>query len=212
MSEDNGLTIDTCFVERLSSGDPTPGGGAASAYCGALAGACASMVANLTYANDKFDSIRGALEASVNRLNEINSDLLILVDEDAKSFEPVAKAMKLPKGELRNKKMDDALVLACSVPLEIMQKCIDVIEECDYLAENGAKLAVSDVGCAALMAKAALVSASLNVYVNVRLFSDVAKAAQFKALADNLCEGGVRAADAVYGSVAEKIDAYRLVQ
>ena len=211
MSEDNGLTIDTGFVERLSSGDPTPGGGAASAYCGALAGACASMVANLTYGNDKFDSIRGALEASVNRLNEINSDLLILVDEDAKSFEPVAKVMKLPKGELRNKKMDDALVLACSVPLEIMQKCIDVIEECDYLAANGSKLAVSDVGCATSMAKAALVSASLNVYVNVRLFSDEAKSAQFKALADNLCEEGIRASDAVYASVADKIDAYRLV-
>ena len=211
MSEDNGLTIDTGFVERLSSADATPGGGAASAYCGALAGACASMVANLTYANDKFDSIRGALEASINRLNEINSDLLILVDEDAKSFEPVAKAMKLPKGELRDKKMDDALVLACSVPLEIMQKCIDVIEECDYLAQNGSKLAVSDVGCATSMAKAALISASLNVYVNVRLFSDDTKASQFKALADNLCEEGIRASDSVYATVADKIDAYRLV-
>ena len=211
MSEENGLSIDTEFVERLSSADPTPGGGAAAAYCGALAGACASMVGNLTYNNDKFSQIRGALEESINRLNEINSDLLILVDEDAKSFEPVAKAMKLPKGELRDKKMDDALVLACSVPLEIMQKCIDVIEECEYLANNGSKLLVSDVGCATSMAKAALISASLNVYVNVRLFSDDSKAVQFKSLADNLCEDGTRASDAVYATVADKIDAYRLV-
>ena len=211
MNEDSGLSIDTNFVERLSSADPTPGGGAASSYCAALAGACASMVANLTYENDKYEKIRGALEACVERLNDVNSDLLILVDEDAKAFEPVSSAMKLPKGELRNKKMDEALVGACSVPLEIMQKAQDVIEECDYLARNGAKLAISDVGCAVCIAKAALISASLNVFVNVKLFSDKAKAEQFKELAYHLCEMGVRDADAIYGIVADKIDAYRLV-
>lgn len=211
MSEENGLSIDTEFIERLSGADATPGGGAASAYCGALAGACASMVANITFTNEKYDQISGQLEASINRLNDANSDLLILVDEDAKSFAPVAKAMKLPKGEIRNRKMDDALVLACSVPLEIMQKCLDVIEECEFLAKNTGKLTLSDIGCAASMAKAALIAASMNVFVNVRLFSDPSKAEQFKSLATSLCEEGVTEADYAYSIVADQLDAYRLV-
>lgn len=203
--------IDTKFIEKLSSSEPTPGGGGASAYCGAIAGACATFVANLTLNNKNFEKLSNQLETSIQRLNDAVSDLLILIETDADSFAPVAKAMKLPKGELRDKKLNESLIGACETPLQIMEKCLDVLDECEFLCHNGTKFAVSDIGCAAIMAKAALVSASLNVYINIKLFTNKDRASMFKDLTDDLIAQGVAAADRVYMTVAERIDGWRFV-
>ena len=49
--------VDTKFVEALASKAPTPGGGGASAYAGALASALASMVGNLTVGKKKYADV-----------------------------------------------------------------------------------------------------------------------------------------------------------
>ena len=46
-------TVDV-FLEELASGSPTPGGGGASAVCGAIAAALGSMVGNLTSGKKKY--------------------------------------------------------------------------------------------------------------------------------------------------------------
>ena len=38
------VLIDQTFINELAAGTPTPGGGGASAYCGALGSALSSMV------------------------------------------------------------------------------------------------------------------------------------------------------------------------
>ena len=45
--------VNRAFIDVLASKDPTPGGGGASAYCGALASALSSMVGNLTVGKKK---------------------------------------------------------------------------------------------------------------------------------------------------------------
>lgn len=205
------MSIDTSFIERLSEATPSPGGGSASAYCAALAGACASMAGNLTYKNDNYSEVKGQIEECINRLNDATSDLLFLVDADTSSFEPVLKAMRLPLGEIRDRKIDEALVSACDVPFEIMQKSLIVIDECDFVVDLCTKMTISDVGCGAVLAKAALISASLNVYENVKLFKNPETAKKFKTLADAMVEEGCQKADSVYGRVADHLDAYRLV-
>ncbi|MDP8924785.1 MAG: cyclodeaminase/cyclohydrolase family protein, partial [Chloroflexota bacterium] len=47
----------TEYLDRLASGDPTPGGGSAAALAGALAAALVSMVCNLTTGRDKFADV-----------------------------------------------------------------------------------------------------------------------------------------------------------
>ena len=56
------------------------------------------------------------------------------------------------------------------------------------MAENGSKLAVSDAGASALLARAAAEAASLNVFINTGTMADRELAANFEKQADELIE------------------------
>ena len=49
--------VDTTFLDELASKAPTPGGGGASAYVGAVAAALASMVGNLTVGKKTYAAV-----------------------------------------------------------------------------------------------------------------------------------------------------------
>ncbi len=204
--------IDTRFIDELASAAPTPGGGGAAAYCGALAAALASMVGNLTVGKKRYVEVEDDVRASLDRLDALRAHLVELVDEDVRAFEPLAAVYRMPKStpeetEARERAMQEALVEACEVPLAIMRACASVVDECDFLAHEGSRMAVSDAGVAVAFARSALLGASLNVYINVRSVSDEERARAYRETADGLIAGGVARADAVYAYVAGELGA-----
>lgn len=90
-----------------------------------------------------------------------------------RSFEPLSKAYGMPR-ETEEEKAEKARVMeivlkdACSVPMEIMEKCCEAIDLIVEFAAKGSKLAISDAGVGAAFCKAALQGASLNVYINTK--------------------------------------------
>ena len=62
--------------------------------------------------------------------------------------------------------MEIVLKDACSVPMEIMEKCCEAIELIKEFAAKGSALAISDAGIGALFGKKALKLATLNVQSN----------------------------------------------
>ena len=90
--------VDTEFIEALASKAPTPGGGGASAYAGALASALASMVGNLTVGKKKYADVEERMQAELVELADTREHLLALIDEDARAFGPLAAAYGMPKG------------------------------------------------------------------------------------------------------------------
>ena len=72
-------------------------------------------------------------------------------------------------------------------------------------AAKGSALAVSDAGCAAVLCKAALQAASLNVFINTKLMTDKTHAAALDAQADALLSEYVPKADAVFTQVTKQL-------
>lgn len=204
------MGINQDFINELASKAPTPGGGGASAYCGALATALASMVGNLTVGKKTYAAVEDEVKEALAQLEEQRNKFVELIDKDAQAFEPLSRAYRLPRAtseELahKNKVMQQALVGATEVPLEIMEICAQVITTSKFLAHNGSRLALSDVGVAVLFAKAALKGASLNVCANASSMANEAQARSYIQQADCLIEEYGALADELYEYVIKEI-------
>lgn len=116
------------FVEVLAPKAPVPGGGGASALVGAIGTALGNMVGSLTVGKKKYADVEEEMYALKEKADLLQKDLLVLIERDAEVFEPLAKAYGMPR-ETEEEKQRSARVMeivlkdACSVPMEIMEKC-----------------------------------------------------------------------------------------
>ena len=200
----------TEFLEVLSSAEPVPGGGGASAAVGAFASALGMMVANLTVGKKKYADVEEEIIEIRGRLEELREELVKLTDKDAEAFEPLSRAYGLPKEtpeqkEEKEKVMEKALYEASVVPLQIMQTVSKVMELLKVLGEKGSRIAVSDVGVAVLFARAALEGASLNIYINTRLMKDRETAEKMNKESDDMIAEARKLQEEIYAGVLEKI-------
>ena len=169
----------TCsqFLAELASKAPTPGGGGTAALVGAAGVALGNMVGNLTTGKKKYAAVEEKIQALNAKAETLRKELEALVQEDAEAFAPLAAAYGLPKDTPeqaadKERVMETALTRAALVPIKIMQKCLEGITLAYSYAVDGSTMAISDAGCAAVLCKAALQAASLNVFVNTKLMTN----------------------------------------
>ncbi len=202
--------VDTTFLDEVASAAPTPGGGGAAAYGGALAAALASMVANLTAGKKTYAAVENDVQDSLSRLEDLRAQLIALINKDAQAFAPLAATYKIPKETeeekaSRNAAMQAALVGACEVPLDTMRTSHAVIDEIDFLAHNGSKLARSDAGAAATFARAAVEAASLNIFINVASMDDKIQAARYREEASRLADEARTRCDNLFAFIVREV-------
>ncbi len=198
------------FTEVLASKSAIPGGGGASALTAALGIALGSMVGNLTVGKKKYKDVEEEIRRQMQQAEVLQRELLLFIDKDAEAFEPLSKAYGLPKEtkdqlEYRNKVMEEALLKASLVPLQIMETVLEAIAVLEVMAEKGSRIAVSDAGVGVQFCRAALLGASMNVFINTKLMKDREKAAQLNQRCEELMEDGVKRADAVFELVMKSI-------
>jgi formiminotetrahydrofolate cyclodeaminase len=194
------------FVNVLASKAPVPGGGGASALVGAIGTALGNMVGSLTVGKKKYADVEADIIALQAKATELQNELLHLVDQDAVVFEPLSKAYGIPKDDPnRESIMEAALKDACSVPMDIMRTCAKSIDVIADFAAKGSALAISDAGVGVAFAKAALMGASLNVFINTKSMTDKAYAAKIEAEADELLSKYCALADNIYQSVVTRL-------
>lgn len=198
------------FLDVLSSKEPVPGGGGASALAGALGNALGQMVANLTIGKKKYALVEDEIKELAERMKGIQGQFTALADQDAKVFAPLAKCYSLPSGTEEEKAykaevMEARLLDASLVPMEIMEKASEMLEIMDILADKGSRMAVSDVGVGVQFIRTALLGAVMNVYINTRSMKNREKAEEMNEKAERLIKEGTEAADRIYQKVLEQL-------
>ncbi len=167
------------FSELLASKEPTPGGGCASALAGALAAALAAMVARTTAGSKKFTDRAERMDRIAAEADRLRLDLLALVDEDARAFDQVMAAFRMPKEtpeqqRARSEAIQQAYKAAAGPPMQVCAQSLRVLELAVQVAEEGNPSAASDAGVGALLAAAALEGGALNVQINLGSVRDEA--------------------------------------
>jgi len=169
----------TDFVATTASNEPVPGGGSIAALSGALAAALAEMVANLTIGKKKYVEVNDEMVEIAKVLEGKRSQLIDLIDRDANSFDDVMKAFKLPKETDEEKAARTAAIqegtkYAASVPLETAKVAYSIMESSMTVVVKGNKNAVTDGAVSAMMARTAVLSALMNVKINLGSIKDAA--------------------------------------
>ena len=194
------------FAALLASKAPVPGGGGAAALAGALASALASMVCNLTSGKKRYAQYEGDIQRIAARAETLRTELLADIDADAAAFEPLSKAYSIPTdAPERAEVMENALKVACQAPMNIARRCGEVLELLSELSEKGSAIAVSDVGVGAQLGRAALLSAGLNVRINIKSMTDMACAEGYARELEALEAKYSPMAEETYGKVLTRI-------
>lgn len=172
-------SADNCpsFIEELAAPTPTPGGGSAAAYAGAMGAALVSMVAGLTIGKKKYAEVEAEMQAIRVVAENLRMELTQAVDDDASSFEVLMATFKLPKEtdekkSARNAAIIQATLNAAHIPLHVAEDAVKVMELALKCAQRGNLNAISDSMSGFAMSRACLTAAGYNVRININSLED----------------------------------------
>ncbi len=198
------------FLEDLSSNSPVPGGGGAAAFCGAQGIALGMMVGNLTIGKKKYAEVQEEIKLLLVKLQSLQNELIDLIQKDAEVFEPLSKAYGLPTStkeetEHKNKVMEEILIQATIVPINIMKKAMDGLILLEKIEKIGTRIALSDVAVGSELLKASVYSGAMNVYINTKYMKDKTFAQSCEKEADELKKRAKELSEQIYSAVEEEL-------
>lgn len=192
------------FLDQLSSKEPVPGGGGASALIGAIGCALCSMVTNLTTGKKKYAQYQERIDELLPFLEQKQKNLMDDIKKDADAFYPLSQAYSLDKTTPDyHQIMEQALYHAAKAPLEILSDIFDLIPVLEELEVIGSRLAISDVAVAAGACECALKGAVMNVYINTKSMTDRKMAEKMNAQATQIVTEGSARCKKVYENIVE---------
>lgn len=172
-------SADNCpsFIEELAAPTPTPGGGSAGAYAGAMGAGLVAMVAGLTVGKKKYAKVEAEMQAIRAVAENLRKELTLAVGDDAASFEVLMATFKMPKDTeeqkiTRNAAVVQATLNAAHIPLHVAEDAVKVMELALKCAKDGNLNAISDSMSGFAMSRAALTAAGYNVKININSLGD----------------------------------------
>ena len=119
----------------------------------------------------------------------------------------VTKAVAETEDEKKEKeeRMEECLKTAAKVPMEVMERAVSVMDDIEFLALHGSRLAVSDAGVGIQGIRAALLGAVMSVYINTKMMKDRGYAETVNSQAELLIRKGTERADRIYEIVLKAV-------
>ncbi|TFH32614.1 MAG: hypothetical protein E4G99_12535, partial [Anaerolineales bacterium] len=160
------------FLDNLAAGTATPGGGAASAYAGAMAAGLVAMVARLSTGKKKYAPVEAQMKQIAADAEDLREKFQHAIQEDIEAFDALMKAFRLPQEtqaekETRDRTIEQATLHAADVPLGVCRLAVKALKLAAQVAHQGNLNAASDAGTAGALAIAALRGAGANVRINL---------------------------------------------
>jgi formiminotetrahydrofolate cyclodeaminase len=174
------------YLDDLASDRPTPGGGSTAALSGAMGTALTCMVARLTLGKANYAEVQPEIEIIIERVERLRTRFQQLIQADIEAYGQLSACFKLPRitdeeKTARTKAIQEQLVEAALVPLEMAERAAELIQHCQRIAEIGNKNVLSDIGVAATLAFAAGSGAAWMVKTNVQSLKDQTRADELDA-------------------------------
>ncbi|MBL8861988.1 MAG: cyclodeaminase/cyclohydrolase family protein [Planctomycetes bacterium] len=197
------------FVASLAARTPTPGGGSMAAALAAAGSALAAMACRFT-SGEKFAAVEAAMARRVEALERHRARGLELVDLDARSYDAVTAAYKLPKATEAEKSARSAAIQAgmrgaLEVPAETVEVALAALRlAAEALSDVNANL-ISDAASGAHCLHAACEAALLNVRINATSLADKAHGAERLARAEEQCAEARRLLASAQAVVARRM-------
>src|ERR1700683_2224287 len=196
----------TEFLDQLAARVPAPGGGAPAALHAAQAAALLAMVARYSD-GAKYDA--AVMEHVITEADELRSDALTLAEMDAAAFGAVTEPYALPRGteeekQARSAAIAEALGGAARPPADVVRISLLLVALAEELLPAGNKDVITDVAAAGEAARAAAVTALVNIEVNLRGIADETVRGDIASMAMVAEEVTVRA-DRIVAAVREEI-------
>ena len=190
MGELKDLTVEE-FTARTASSAPVPGGGSVAALAGALAVALSEMVANLTIGKAKYAGVEEEMRKLAEKGAELRGELLEGIRKDSTSFGLYMEAFAMPKTTeeekaVRREAMQRGLRAATEAPLAIAEAAARIFPIAEAVVLRGNTGAVTDGLMSAMLARTAVLSALLNVKINLGSIKEEAFAAATAARIEEL--------------------------
>ena len=165
------------FLRELSSSNPTPGGGAASAMVAAMGCALAMMAVSTTLKKKSTpQEICCDLKRSLQRLQTFQETFQKLIKDDATAYENYLAARNLAKeNPQRPQALENALWTAAIVPANTATTAVHCLQEVDTIQDIVATVIRSDARCAHHLLQTAIRCAVENMNANISFMTDESK-------------------------------------
>lgn len=167
------------FILETAGSEPVPGGGSISALNGAIAGALAQMVANLTIGKKRYVEVEEEMRQLASKAEALRTELVADIDRDSDAYRLVFEAFKLPKETdeekaYRTAQVQERTKLAANIPMAVARRAHELLSLAEIVVAKGNSNAITD-GCVAMMcARTAVLGALLNVRINLTSITDEA--------------------------------------
>ena len=203
------------FSNEVDSNSPAPGGGSVAALSSNIGVSLSRMMANLSFGKKKYEALDENIKTEFSnrfeKLGNIRTELMELVDRDTESFNEVMKAFKMPKEtdeekNLRSKAIQNATLFSIEVPYKTAELSLEALRLLEYLVDYGNQNAITDIGVGTLLTYSGMEGAILNVKVNLMGLNDSNIVEEYSHKCLSMINEGTEIRDKIMSKIHKELD------